>query len=430
VFPRKLYEILDNESEDVIAWTDSGCSFVIKDMETFVTSVLMKYFRHQKFSSFQRQLNLYGFRKISKGTETGAYCHEYFARNQTEKLRFVRRTPQVTGRSKAKTDGHASDTSVDSSKQCRGVAQVAKSAISRLSTCCKAKHTRSDSAGSATSNKSSSSSLSSSSSSSSSSPSPSSLNAITSSPSSPSSCPPASKRRGSAKPAKIQIARVASRGGDEEEAPVAHASPVDPVLTSQPTLTYSESDSDDSLLRAFAPLGVKNEDSLSPVTSQPGVFGVELEEEQTLLSAFSFDMSDLSVSVNRLDLGAPTAGACPPAPREPPAPAARSPRSAGLATSRLPVPKLMPASSAVSSLGFDIGALEDQLDTRKGPLDFGDSLELLDPDSAKSRGRSLSLSSDDWALEPPRDGGQLPLEAIFSSSATAGLAPAAVLMER
>lgn len=33
VFPRKLFEILDNESPEVIAWTDSGSSFAIKDME-------------------------------------------------------------------------------------------------------------------------------------------------------------------------------------------------------------------------------------------------------------------------------------------------------------------------------------------------------------------------------------------------------------
>lgn len=392
VFPRKLYEILDNESEDTISWTESGHSFVIKDMETFVTSVLMKYFRHQKFSSFQRQLNLYGFRKISKGTETGAYCHEFFARDQTDKLRLVRRTPQVTGRSKAKTEEATSESSSVEPKQSTGVAQVAKSAISRLSGCCKTKHKRSESQGSTNSTSSSASSSSSSS-------------------------------RGGGKPAKIQVARVASSDRDEHEAPLAHASPLDPVLTSQPTLSFSESDSDDSLLHAFAPLGVRTEDSFSPVTSQPGVFGVQLEE-RSLLSAFSFDVSDLSVSVNKLELG--RAGTCPPPPREP-APAAPQGRGAS-PRHHLPMPKLMPASSAVSSLGFDVVTLDEQL--QKPSLDFAESpADFLEPLSAKTRGRSLSISSDDWALNPPRDEDQLPLEGIFTPP-PAGLAPATVQMER
>ena len=32
-FPRKLYEILTNERPDVIGWTESGTSFIIKEME-------------------------------------------------------------------------------------------------------------------------------------------------------------------------------------------------------------------------------------------------------------------------------------------------------------------------------------------------------------------------------------------------------------
>ena len=58
MFPRKLYELLSNEETDVVGWTTSGKSFMILDMDIFTKDVLMKYFRHQKYSSFQRQLNL------------------------------------------------------------------------------------------------------------------------------------------------------------------------------------------------------------------------------------------------------------------------------------------------------------------------------------------------------------------------------------
>lgn len=44
-FARKLYEILLNESPAVIAWSESGDSFFIHDIDEFVNNVLLKYFR-------------------------------------------------------------------------------------------------------------------------------------------------------------------------------------------------------------------------------------------------------------------------------------------------------------------------------------------------------------------------------------------------
>lgn len=82
------------DEQDTISWSKNGKSFVISDMETFSNDVLLNYFRHQKYSSFQRQLNLYGFRKICKGPDIGAYAHEFFERDKPEQLKYVRRLPQ------------------------------------------------------------------------------------------------------------------------------------------------------------------------------------------------------------------------------------------------------------------------------------------------------------------------------------------------
>lgn len=70
-FPRRLYEMLEGEaklaedcSDDiqfVIAWSESGKAFRIRDVELFATTVLPRYFRTKKFSSFQRNLNLVSF---------------------------------------------------------------------------------------------------------------------------------------------------------------------------------------------------------------------------------------------------------------------------------------------------------------------------------------------------------------------------------
>ena len=40
-------------------------------MDAFKIQLLPKHFKHDKFSSFQRQLSLYGFRKITRGREAG-----------------------------------------------------------------------------------------------------------------------------------------------------------------------------------------------------------------------------------------------------------------------------------------------------------------------------------------------------------------------
>ena len=43
----------------------------VRNMDAFKIQLLPKHFKHDKFSSFQRQLSLYGFRKITRGREAG-----------------------------------------------------------------------------------------------------------------------------------------------------------------------------------------------------------------------------------------------------------------------------------------------------------------------------------------------------------------------
>ena len=64
LFLNKTFAMLKNARPDVAAWAEDGLSFYIIDQSRFVDTVIPQYFKHSNFSSFVRQLNFYGFRKV------------------------------------------------------------------------------------------------------------------------------------------------------------------------------------------------------------------------------------------------------------------------------------------------------------------------------------------------------------------------------
>uniref|UniRef100_A0A7N0U712 HSF-type DNA-binding domain-containing protein n=1 Tax=Kalanchoe fedtschenkoi TaxID=63787 RepID=A0A7N0U712_KALFE len=64
-FLTKTYQLVDDISIDsIISWNEDGTAFVVWNPAEFARDVLPKYFKHNNFSSFVRQLNTYGFRKV------------------------------------------------------------------------------------------------------------------------------------------------------------------------------------------------------------------------------------------------------------------------------------------------------------------------------------------------------------------------------
>lgn len=99
-FPRRLYLMLESEGKlqaassdhvDLISWSDSGKAFKITNVAAFASDVLPKYFRTSKFSSFQRNLNLYGFTKARRGPDMDMYTHPSFMRGHPEMLGLLRK---------------------------------------------------------------------------------------------------------------------------------------------------------------------------------------------------------------------------------------------------------------------------------------------------------------------------------------------------
>ncbi|XP_061369561.1 heat stress transcription factor B-2b-like [Gastrolobium bilobum] len=80
-FVSKTYQLVDDHNiDDVISWNDAGSSFIVWKPTVFATDLLPKYFRHNKFSSFVRQLNSYGFRKVAP--DRWEFSNECFRRGK------------------------------------------------------------------------------------------------------------------------------------------------------------------------------------------------------------------------------------------------------------------------------------------------------------------------------------------------------------
>jgi hypothetical protein len=89
VFVSKLYEMVNSSNENV-CWTEDGCSFFIEEPDVFTSEIIPQYFKSQKFSSFVRQLNFYGFRAVSRsGLE---FTHPSFVRGKPELLSEIKRS--------------------------------------------------------------------------------------------------------------------------------------------------------------------------------------------------------------------------------------------------------------------------------------------------------------------------------------------------
>jgi hypothetical protein len=65
-----------------IARQPHGRCFVVHKPKEFAAEVMPLFFRQSKITSFQRQLNLYGFIRITQGPDRGGYYHELFLRHK------------------------------------------------------------------------------------------------------------------------------------------------------------------------------------------------------------------------------------------------------------------------------------------------------------------------------------------------------------
>ncbi|KAL7634099.1 UNVERIFIED_CONTAM: hypothetical protein RMT77_015427 [Armadillidium vulgare] len=104
-FLNKLWKLVNDPlTDDLIRWSPKGKSFIITDQTRFTQDLVPKYFKHNNMQSFIRQLNLYGFRKLSS-VESGSlspdkgeieFFHPNFIRGEKELIDQIKRKSQNT----------------------------------------------------------------------------------------------------------------------------------------------------------------------------------------------------------------------------------------------------------------------------------------------------------------------------------------------
>jgi len=90
----KMMRYAETQGEDFcVAWMEDGKSFIIRKPDDFTRTVVPKFFKPTKFSSFTRKLYRWGFRQVNRGIgpdDPIIFGNEHFQKENPEQLSKMR----------------------------------------------------------------------------------------------------------------------------------------------------------------------------------------------------------------------------------------------------------------------------------------------------------------------------------------------------
>ncbi|KAL5546324.1 hypothetical protein UlMin_006011 [Ulmus minor] len=105
-FLLKTYMLVEDPStDDVVSWNADGSAFVVWQPPEFARDLLPTLFKHSNFSSFVRQLNTYGFRKVA--TNRWEFCNDKFKKGEKDQLCEIRRRKVWANKQQSAINGQA-----------------------------------------------------------------------------------------------------------------------------------------------------------------------------------------------------------------------------------------------------------------------------------------------------------------------------------
>jgi len=103
-FPVKLFNMLEHidlhepELSLIVSWQPHGRCLHVHDQKKAEEAILPRFFNQRKYSSFRRQLNLWGFKRITQpGSDNGAYYNPMFLRSKPFLCRGINRIASSAG---------------------------------------------------------------------------------------------------------------------------------------------------------------------------------------------------------------------------------------------------------------------------------------------------------------------------------------------